>query len=381
MIDLLDFRDGSECAVLLCRDGSEFKTGDSMGMVYSLKKGDSEMNASTVGDDGITALACKPNGGGEYAVAHGNVLGIFSADLETEKLGMAVRRTLMITHVDYDVGGNHVLVASQEPGIQVFNTVLQTVEFTISTKDIGVRMFRQSSDGSKIAVLDENGAVSIYELQISTGVGNVRSFTGKDSLTTITDVVSKEAARAYKRIGCSVSWHPSESRLAVPSKDGSLMIFSQNALSADGTDWDEDLLVMSDEDDKRHGCAAVMVAWSPNGKFIASADVTGTVLIWDVNEKEAIAKHSCGAVLCDLAWGENASDNYLLVLAADAYAFIDNAVPDVDKYGTPTEHVVVAKTTKNAAAVMVTESEERTDEVEATQLDNDSGSNDEVVPE
>jgi chromosome transmission fidelity protein 4 len=363
MVELADFRDGSDYAVLVCRDGAAFRTGDSLGMVYTLEKGSEQHEAVTVGDESIMALACKP-GGGEYAVAHNTTLGIYSGDLQTQKLGMAVRRTLMITHVDYDVGGHHVFVASQEPDIQVFNTLLQSVEFTLRTKNVGVRMFRQSADGSKLAVLDENGAVTIYGLVVSSGAGGVRSFGGSDSLTTISDVVSKDAVRAYTKNGSSVSWHPTAAKLAVPSVDGSLMVFSQNSMSSDGTEWDEELFVMSDDDENRHSAAAIMVQWSPNGKFLASADMDGTVLVWDTAEKEAIAKHMCGEALCDMAWGQEESDNYLLVVSTGGSAFIDAVVP-TDR-GSPTARVVAAAAAPASVAA-------GTDVVlEATQLEEES---------
>jgi len=365
MAQLGGYRDGSVHATLLCRVGrDEFATGDSLAQVLCFKENGSgalaDVTAYEVGDDTITAIAVNKKDQ-ECAVAYSNAVSIREyPNMDKEKMGLAVRSTLLITHLAYDIGGRHLFVASQEPDIKVYNSLTNSIECKISTRGFGVHFFSQSPDGSLLAVLDEEGTVTIHRLIVTSSAGGVRSFSGSDLLYTAGEMADRAAVRDYSAGYFTFSWHPTKAILAVPGKKGDLIAFEQSEVVGDGCDWNELYYVMSEDDVNRHDEGVTTVAYSPNGNYIASADKGGVILIWETDQQEAIVKHHCAERVSNLFWGLGESDNYLVVGCKDQKGRIEDVLPSqfgsaTAGYSAPMSPSPVKSVSSTAAAASVTE--------------------------
>eukprot|EP01034_Spumella_vulgaris_P027034 gene27034-33694_t len=129
--------------------------------------------------------------------------------------------------------------------------------------------------------------------------------------------------------GVKLAFHPSADRvlLAVPMR-GSVSFFLGKE------NWDEKILVSDPNGKHTHGDRELnLVAFSVDGKYLASADTSGYVLVWQLDLKDLtksvpiqhIQSNEKGPLL-DLHWGQEEGDNYLLLLTNDSAAKVEGVV-------------------------------------------------------
>lgn len=177
-------------------------------------------------------------------------------------------------------------------------------------------------------MLDESRALSIVHMPIETVVLG-KKYLGSNQEHKCRDLVHADAVRKYENFGFTMSWHPSELCLAVPADKGSICLFRKRIT---GGKWEEEPLVFASEgSDLQHTDIINIVRFSPNGKYLASADIAGTVLIWDMVEKNPISKLICAGIsgstpLFDLQWGQSAEDNYIIVVTATSCGKVDHVI-------------------------------------------------------
>ena len=201
-----------------------------------------------------------------------------------------------------------------------------------------------------MGILDEGRGLSIVRLQVDRGA------LGKKYLTCNQEhkcgnLVHADVARSYDKFGYAMSWHPGSLCLAVPADNCSIALLSK--ADATLTRWAEEPLVFASlNNDMQHTGAINIVRFSPNGRYLASADTAGVVLIWDMVDKNPISKVSFGdigsaAALFDLRWGEGPNANYLMAVTATSCGKAEGVVNTSD--GRPGPTAAVATTATPAA--------------------------------
>jgi hypothetical protein len=208
------------------------------------------------------------------------------------------------------------------------------VDSKISTAGLGVRDFALTADSKHIAVVDVDGSVCVHSLSYSTEMGGASHISQKTMETFNTNIVAKTVTRASGEMGCKVSWYPMPAEkllLAVPSTKGSVVLLTpSSAANASGESrWGEAFLIGNET--ASHGSHDINLAvFSPNGRYLATADVTGTVVIWafdTTRPAQSAPIHTLTAIrspLQDLVWGRNAADNYLIATTVNEwYEFPD----------------------------------------------------------
>ena len=207
----------------------------------------------------------------------------------------------------------------------------------ISTGDTGVRTFALSPCDSVLAVADLRGKVVIARLTVL-NAGSEKSYLSSNVEASFSGLVQQAVAmRAGEEqdMGCKLAWSPNTSAghlLAVPSSMGACVLCVNS-----GSSWEELNLCAGDASAEiSHGDAGLnLAAFSADGKHLATADVTGKVVVWEIN---AVNPKSSKAVRCympaegaaapllDVAWGQSSGDNYLLLSSTSACVRVEGVV-------------------------------------------------------
>jgi len=196
----------------------------------------------------------------------------------------------------------------------------------ISTGSVGVRTFSLSPDSKHIAIVDIDGGVSVSALGFSRSVDGTSSLGQQDMVSYMTGLVSKTATRNANDSGCKLAWYPSAEKvlLAVPSLNGSVVILVPGQKNDEERQWDEAFLIATGHAFNHGDIDLCMAEFSPNGRYLATADLAGTVLVWAFNAKnpaksEPLYKLNSEPLLSlrDIVWGRRAQDNYLIATTAN----------------------------------------------------------------
>lgn len=217
-------------------------------------------------------------------------------------------------------------VSSRSPDISIYSILAQREETKISTAGAGVRSFAVNPSGEYIGVLDEGRGLSIVAVPSDTGALG-KKYLASNQEHRCSNLVPADIARKYDKFGFAMSWNPTELCLAVPADKQSISIFRQQ-----GKRWEEEPLVCASEGSDLHHLDVInIVRFSPNGRYLASADIVGNILVWDMNEKSPISKisvssHGGPTPLFDLQWGTQSDDNYIIVVTATSSGKFENII-------------------------------------------------------
>lgn len=234
----------------------------------------------------------------------------------------------------------------------------ESLEMTIKSLDDAVKTFALHPTGDYLALINGKGDLLIYRLVSEKGPLG-KHYIGSN-LVLNQNVLSKLSSRNFEE-GYRISWRNTKDvqttstsgsssssdtlQLCIPQHDGFPMIFTrqsplvtnemEGSSSTRNEIWDDNTILTSDayEQTLSHCRESVnLVSFSPNGKYLASADCTGKILIWDIPTKDAITSYQCHDLaevpqqLLDLQWGACEGDNYLIVLSQVGVAKIDNVI-------------------------------------------------------
>jgi WD40 repeat protein len=232
------------------------------------------------------------------------------------------------------------------------------MEMKLQTFDTGVTTFAVNDDSSLVCIVDDSSTVLLYSLTTNSNaifVGNKllsdkKTFVGNKLENVAKEITSKASVRAglefnsFNITGFKVSWLPHKELLAVavPSTKGRIILFNRkggkNKLSKyeDTPIWEEIHIVTSETSQLTHGTEDINLAvFSPNGRYLATADNAGIVLIWEISSQDLLNMILMSGSfvpinmlntlpigpLFDLVWGQKDGDNYLMLASASSSGY------------------------------------------------------------
>ena len=224
---------------------------------------------------------------------------------------------------------NNSFVSSGEPNILVQSLTTKETVGTINTDATGVKTFQLNSDNTYMGVVNCKGKLLLININKSSVTSGI--ITGYTS-TQVGEFAIVPSSAASKDSGCQISWSPSHPKplLAVPSHKGACVLLDMS----EPTDAKEVILAcdpsvspMSHAD-----CDLNLASFSPDGNFLATADLEGNVLIWkinaDLNKSEPVKMFadSSKSPLMNIVWGTEADDNYIIVSNRDGWEKLTDVI-------------------------------------------------------
>lgn len=227
----------------------------------------------------------------------------------------------------------------------------------LKTQNAGARTFAVTADSTFICIADDSSAILIYSLKSSeSALGRI--FTSSNLESRVVGITSTTQVRNFFEVGFKLSWLPHESILAVavPSPSGVTTVFCRTGGKEEqfkGTFpiWEEIFITTSSSSRLTHGGEDINIAvFSPNGRYLATADCKGVVLIWDVlnlgSQETSLTSDSFSPInifstspagpLYDIVWGQREGDNYLMLVSPIASSVLKDVIDVLGGSNPPT---------------------------------------------
>lgn len=219
-------------------------------------------------------------------------------------------------------GGDFIdrFVASSEADIIVLSTTHWKEETRILTAEVGISFFCINQKSNRLAFIDQTGTISI--ITINTTSLNSEKITSCDELRRFSGICSKEVTLGDSYY-CLASWFTRDTVdfLAAPTYGGSIMV-----IVIDGDVCHEKTIVPDSYDENSHGDVDMSITlFSPDGKYLLSADIDGYVVVRkvdydDIENSKAVKKFKVeGSKIINLQYIEEDEQSYLLIMTADSW--------------------------------------------------------------
>lgn len=253
----------------------------------------------------IRALAMNPDGD---TLACGTEAGVklYAPRRDFASDGLVFRSTLPVNQVAFSQSGIYLGVVSGEDSISLVNT--------LDTKQV-IRMDNQAGSGGH-----DGGVLSLAfdpkgEFLVTCGADRSVVFWSVDRRASARTVrFALDASVRGDGARCRAAWRPDGAFVAVPGAK-EVRLFSRDTL-------EEEVTLHEDG----HRGVVDVVAWSPNGRYLASAASDNQILVWDLDRRETIQRYRHESPICALAWHPAA--NTLAAMDLDGqYALCHSVVP------------------------------------------------------
>jgi len=289
------------CDAIFHPSGETILTCGSEGQVRSVTVKNLEVTPQPLvdADDPVTALAFV-QGSNELVVTSGHETTLYSYP-SMEKKNLLCRFENDVTTVSASTTGTVLAVGADGPEIKLVNIADPSTVTQISGLT-AVQYVRYSPDGSLLAVADAGtGRLHIYDAKDNSSLFNNQAFT-----RTVVD--STEQMHRF-------AWDPSSQYLAIPGANEIRVLSRQKA-------WKQEFALSKEG----HTKAVSVLAFSPNGRYLASSGNDQQLLVWDFAKSEVIGIHSTSQECTALCWSP--TENLLAFMCDGALNTWSNVIPE-----------------------------------------------------
>ncbi|KAJ3291183.1 hypothetical protein HK104_006291 [Borealophlyctis nickersoniae] len=201
-----------------------------------------------------------------------------------------IRCTLTIRHVAIRPGQHKprwVAVASDELDIKLIDVDDITNMVLLKGHTRSVKSLAFDHKGDFLASAGSDGAVCIWDTRNNEG----RLVKMLDGLIVSSEPESNEL--------CRISWHPSGKLFAVPGRNKDVLVVEKATFMTKYT-----------LKDLQQDTEYTVVAWSPNGAYLAAVNLDGHFSVWapDVNRKEPLISEKHSTRISAFAWHPKEND-------------------------------------------------------------------------
>ncbi|CAM9838838.1 unnamed protein product [Laminaria digitata] len=150
---------------------------------------------------------------------------------------------------------------------------------TLDDHDGGTKSVQWDPTGEFLAAAGFDGTVKVWSVdpaleEMATIVVSTEKYFTKEAVG-----LGGDGSEGFSHLG-KIAWHPEGKSLSVTGGTDPLML-------ARG-DWKRSMIVPEDVAQGGHTSEITVSAFSPDGRYLATAALDGRVVLWDVEEKEAV---------------------------------------------------------------------------------------------
>lgn len=238
------------------------------------------------------------------------------------------RFTLPIRALSFNRSGTMLAAGGDDDGIKLINTIDGSIARVFKGHRGSITAIAFDPKSEYLASVDSVGTVMIWELQSGAIIHTLKHI----APNTTADFSTLTA----------LGWSPDGEMLAVAGLKNDVVMYDR--------DTAEKLFTLRGD----HTQSVCFVAWSLNGKYVATSGLDRQVLIWDVVKKQDIERQKFDEGICCMAWKPHG--NALAVIdVMGKYGVWDSVVPSSMK--SPTEGVP-SSTSKRSDGLLFFDEEE-----------------------
>ncbi|CAM9702874.1 unnamed protein product [Chrysoparadoxa australica] len=241
-------------------------------------------------DSEVTAVGMAPSGQ-QVAIGSDNFIKSYSLP-EFEFQASLTRFTAKVRGIAYSPDGKFLAACSNEPGIIVIRVSSPEKDvLTLKGHDGGVKSVAWSPSGECLVSSGFDGKVVVHQVSSDLDPLFCESILTEDCLEK--EVPSDECKQPGK-----AAWHPNSTSLAFPG-DKAVLLRPLNSTSNDTPQY------MLCPGESGHCDIISCLAYTADGKHLASGAVDGRVVVWDAASREPIQSFQLDkmeAAVCNLAW-------------------------------------------------------------------------------
>lgn len=301
------YSSGGSTYVAYTKNGDHLLVAGSSGLIRNYKVGaeDSEPNNIDILDE-ISDLAVF----GDDKVAVSSKIGeveLYSLK-DNKAVGKVIRSSLPLRSTVFTHIGTMVAAAGDDDEVQI-------ADLSDNTRVIKLKVNDQVHD------ISYNSTIDLISISLSNGEIKMYSLTSEEPqlLATIKDEIPKliyqddDEEAEDNVITTRVEWNPNGDHFAIPSESKDIKVFSRSENYKQVYSFP-----------RLHQKNLADLKWSPNGDYLASADIGNTLIIWDSESRDTVLEKKLDSRVNNLAWAKNNADGYDLAVGSengDAYIF------------------------------------------------------------
>ncbi|KAJ2488959.1 DNA polymerase alpha accessory factor Mcl1 [Coemansia sp. RSA 2050] len=304
----------------VCTGGS-----DSLVRVFYASKSERDQEAITLEQhsDNILSLAVsrsKTISGDEEGMVFSFDLGQSSAPdsdgLSVEPSGTVLRSTLPARDISISSNERQVAIATDDENIRIISLLDMAVLHTLVGHRGSVNSVAYSPDSKYLASSGCDGTVRIWDMR-----------EGDPACVQIMPKAAYVCEPGNSMEQYKIRWSPDGRTLAIPCTDHSIKLIEHS-------NWDVTALLAGG-----HTNTICHLAWSPSGKYLASASLDCQVVVWNVAARKAMLSYANANALCQVEW--NPQSNMLAFSDCTGAMYIwDDVIPTEQGHAAPFERAL-----------------------------------------
>ena len=194
-----------------------------------------------------------------------------------------------VRQLAYSTDGKLVgVVVEDSPSIQLFDATTEELKCKLTKHSHHVRSIAFDPSGKYLASTGGDGAMAVWDVSKGVSSGLQPTWSSAKLL--------KDAKGTPEQHLHRLAWRPDGTNLAVP-------------LGADITvlappKWNDVMSLRGGKATDGHQADVSVLAYSPSGRYLASGDITGRVVVWDTESARPVDSRTlnAGQPLCSLSW-------------------------------------------------------------------------------
>ncbi|GAQ80939.1 hypothetical protein KFL_000660340 [Klebsormidium nitens] len=267
-------------------NGKHVLTGGCDGKVTIAVAPSKDVEAKTVcsindHEEPITALAVSPSGKHFASAAEDHIVKLYSYP-DGRFDSNVTRFALPLRSLAFSATGGTLAAGGDDEGIRLISVADASISQVLKGHRGSVSSLAFDPQHTLLGSSGSDGTILVHDIEAAKVVHELREVAPK--------------GKSEEGFGNTVGWHPDGKLMAVPGAENQILVIDRVS--------GEVAFSLSDI----HTQAVATLAWSPNGRYLASADRDQVVLIWDMAKRDVLGRYDHVADISGLAWRPGGND-------------------------------------------------------------------------